>query len=170
MAHIEVVEIKSNTDRLSDRAVHDTLVNFVRNEALMGEISLKALVPKRTLDMMRAAGHKGPYDMGAEIEAAVGIPEIHKDDESSPFSAKYPIFTDKGTGIFAEHGSIFAKEHETMYIPESRGIPGFLRESKGQPGREFMMATFSTMIAMLKINGEVWRTELTSRLKTDQII
>ena len=170
MDHPEIVieRITSNTDRLSARAVHDSFVEFIRNEALMGEVALKSFVPKRSLDMAAHAGHKGPEDSGMIIEASVGIPEIHKTNESSPFSAKYPLFVDKGTGIFAEHGTIFAKEKEFMYIPPERGYPGFLRSSKGQPPKEFMAATFSTMVALLRINSDVWKKELTARLEADK--
>ena len=163
------ISIESNIDSLSTRAVHDCFVNLVRNELLMGEVALKAFVPKRSMDMAAHTGHKGPIDDGIEIEGSVGIPEIHKVGESDPFSAKYPIFVDKGTGIFAEHGDIFPKEKKFMYIPPDRGYPGFLAHSKGQPPKEFMLATFSTMIAMLKINGDVWKAELTSKLEAEKI-
>jgi hypothetical protein len=170
---IEIVSIKSNTDALSERAIHDTLVSFVRNEALMGEVALKALVPKRSMAMAAAAGHKGPYDEGLEITAYVGIPEIPP-DESDPSSGKYPIFVDSGTGIFADHGTIVAKEHDFMHIPASRGggteYPMFLKQSKGQEGKHFMAATFAVMINMLQTNAEVWKTELTSKLDADKTL
>ena len=171
MAEVYISSIKSNTDRLSEKAVHDTLVDFIRNEALMGEVALKALVPKGdTLSLTRAAGHTGPYDDGLEVTAHVGIPEIHKTDESSPTSAKYPIFVDKGTGIFGDsHSSIFPKTKEFMKLPPKGDYSIFHKSVKGQEGKEFMMATFAVMIAMLKINGETFRAELMEKLKADQM-
>lgn len=163
------IDVETNIDSLSARAVHDCFVNLVRNELLMGEVALKALVPKRTMDMAAHTGHKGPVDGGIEIEGSVGIPEIHKSDESDPFSAKYPLFVDKGTGIFGEHGTIFSKEKQFMYIPPERGFPGFLRSSKGQPGKEFLFATFTTMVAMLKINSDAFKAELTAKLDADKL-
>jgi hypothetical protein len=166
---LEVVGIRSNINSLSEKAFHDVLVNLVRNELLVGEVALKTLVPKREGDMAAHAGHKGPIDTGLEIEGSVGIPEIHKAGESDPFSAKYPLFVDEGTGIFGEHGTIFPKEKRFMYIPPDRGIPGFLRTSKGQEGRHFMAKTFSIMQAMLQINGELFRSELNTKLKAGQL-
>ena len=165
---IYIAEIRSNTDRISAHAVHDAFVNLVRNELLQGEVALKALVPKRSMDMAAHAGHKGPVDSGPIIEGSVGIPEIHKSDESDPFSGKYPIFVDKGTGIFGEHGTIYPKDKKFMYIPSERGYPGFLKSSKGQPPREFMMATFSVMVALLKVNTDIWKAEMIAKLQADK--
>lgn len=166
------ISVKSNTEKLSDRALHDALVNFVRNEAVMGEIALKALVPKgETFSLTRAAGHKGPYDEGAEVTAYVGIPEIHKAGETDPLSARYPLFVDKGTGIFGDsHATIFPKTREFMKLPPKGDYSIFHKHVKGQEGRGFMAATFSAMVAMLKINGEAFRVDLTSKLKADKLL
>lgn len=163
------IEIKSNTDSLSAHAVHDCFSNLVKTEIESGEIFLKVLVPKREGDLFAHVSHSGPFDAGFEIEGSVGIPEIHKAGESDPFSAKYPIFVDEGTGIFGEHGTIFAKKGKFMYIPFYRGEPGFLHDSKGQRGRGFMAATFALMSAMLSINGEKFKAELTSKLQSDKL-
>jgi hypothetical protein len=114
--------------------------------------------------MFSHVGHSGPFDDGFEITAAVGIPEIHKTDESSPYSAKYPVFVDKGTDPFS------AKTKDFMYIPPARGYPGFLKTSRGQQGHHFMAATYAVMASMLRINGEVFRAEVTSKLKVDQTL
>jgi hypothetical protein len=164
------VKVESDTDSLSARAVHDCFVNFVRAELEGGEVFLKALVPKREGDLFAHVGHKGPYDSGIEIEGSVGIPEIHKTGESDPFSAKYPIFVDKGTGIFAKGDTIFPKDKKFMYIPPGRGYPGFLAHSKGQRGKDFSLAAFSLMIGMLQVNGERFKAELTSRLDVNKIL
>lgn len=163
------IDVRSNIDKLSEKAVHDTLVNYLSDELIAGETILKFLVPKKDGDLEAHAGHRGPDDDGIEATGVVGIPEIHKAGESDPFSAKYPIFTDKGTGIFGEHGTIFPKEKRFMYIPPDRGIPGFLRTSKGQEGHHFMVATFASMVAMLQINGEKFKADLTAKLKSDQL-
>lgn len=164
-----IASVKSNTSKLSEKAVHDSLVNLVRNEAIFGELMLKALIPKREGDTAEAAGHKGPFDDGFNVTAAVGVPEVHRTGESDPFSAKSPLFVDKGTGIFGGEGEIFAKDKDFMYIPPDRGIPGFLRHSKGQVGKEFMAATFVSMVEAMKINGELFRAELTSKLTSDKL-
>lgn len=163
--------IVSNTDKISDKVLHDTLVNFVRNESLMGEVALKAIVPKgESLSLTREAGHRGPYDEGAEITAYVGIPEIHKPGEIDPLSARYPIFVDKGTGIFGDRDSrIFPNTKEFMKLPPKDGYSIFHRSVKGQKGQGFMAATFSTMVNMLRINGEAWKTELTKKLQSDKL-
>lgn len=163
----EVVRITSNTDKLSAKVIHDVLINLVRNEAIVGETALKALVPKREGDMAEKAGHTGPVDEGEEIKSSVGIPEIHKVGESDPLSAKYPLFSDQGTGIFGEHGTIFPTKKQFMYIPPQRGIPGFLRSSKGQEGKEFLAASYAVMVAMLQINGNIFKAELTTRLQAE---
>lgn len=166
------LSVRTNTEKMSDRALHDTLVNFVRNEALMGEVALKALVPKGdTLSMMREASHKGPFDEGGIVTASVGIPEIHKAGEADPDSAKYPLFTDRGTGIFGESRSeIFPKTREFMKLPPKGDFSIFHKHVKGQEGKEFMLATFSVMVNMLKINSEVFKTELSEKFKADKLI
>lgn len=167
-----MVSIRSNTDGLSARAVHASLVEFIRDELIDGEAILKAVVPKREGDLFAHVGHTGPVDMGAIIEGSVGIPEIHKSGESDPLSAKYPVFADKGTGIYGGEGIIFAKRKEFMYIPPERGggteYPLFLRASKGQRGQHFSLIAFANMVAMLEINGEKFKAELTSRLDLDK--
>ena len=169
MADNLTIEVKSNTDSLSARAVHDCFVNLVQTEIEGGEVFLKALVPKREGDLFAHAGHKGPIDGGLIVEGSVGIPEIHKQGESSLESGKYPLDVDQGTGIFGDHGTIFPREKRFMYIPPERGIPGFLAHSKGQRGRGFMAATYALMVASLQINGQKFRAELTARLKADQL-
>jgi hypothetical protein len=167
-----ILEVKSNTQKLSDRALHDVLVSFMRHEALMGEVALKALVPKgETFSLAREAGHKGPFDEGAEITASVGIPEIHKPGETDPLSAKYPIFVDKGTGIFGDTDSkIFPKTRKFMKLPPKDDFSIFHRSIKGQKGQEFMLATFSIMVGMLRINGETFKAELSEKLKSDKLL
>jgi hypothetical protein len=167
-----ILEVKSNTEKLSDRALHETLVNFVRREALMGEVALKAIVPKgETLSLAREAGHKGPFDEGYEITASVGIPEIHRSGESDPLSARYPIFVDKGTGIFGDKDSrIFPKTKEFMKLPPKDDFSIFHRSVKGQKGQEFMLATFSAMVGMLRINSEEFRKEFSAKLKADKLL
>lgn len=170
---IEIVAIRSNTDAISGRAVHDSLVNMLRDELLMGEAFLAGIVPKRSGDMAEHVGHRGPDDAGEIIDGSVGIPEIHKSDESDPFSAKYPLFVDKGTGIFGEHGTIFPKEKHFMYLPPERGggteYPRFLSSSEGQAPRGFMLETFAFMSAWLKVNGEIWKSELAAKLNADKL-
>jgi hypothetical protein len=171
--HLElyISSIKSNTDKLSGKAVHDVAVNLVRNEAIFGEIMLKAFVPKHEGFMAEAAGHKGPFDDGTDVVASVGIPEIHKPGESDPFSAKYPEFVAKGTGLFGDTPhDIFAKKYPGfMYIPPERGAPGFLFKSKGQVGKPFLQATYVSMVEAMKINGEIFKSELTARMKSDTL-
>lgn len=167
------IDVRSNIDKLSEKAVHDTLVNYLSDELISGEDILRFLVPKREGDMAAHVGHKGPIDSGTEIEGSVGIPEIHKTGESDPLSAKYPLFTDDGTGIFGEHGTIFSKRgrDKFMYIPPQRSDfgGGFAHSVKGQEGHHFMFATFAAMVAMLQINGEKFKADLTAKLKSDQL-
>ena len=174
-SHVElyIESIKSNTSKLSGHIVHDAAVNLVRNEAIFGEIMLKALVPKHEGFMAEAAGHKGPFDDGTDVFASVGIPEIHKPNESDPFSAKYPEFVAKGTGLFGDEPDyIFAKRDKGfMYIPPERSDRGggFLFKSKGQEGKPFMRATYESMVEALKINGELFKAELSSKMKSDTL-
>lgn len=164
---IEIVSITSNTQALSEKVIHDSLVNMLKDELLLGEAFLAGIVPKREGDMAAHVGHRID-DKGIEIEGAVGIPEIHKTGESDVLSGQYPLFVDKGTGIFNEHGTIFPKEKQFMYIPPERGIPGWLRSSKGQPGQHFMFATFSMMVSLLEMNGQIWKADLAAKLNADK--
>lgn len=170
---VYIESIKSNTDKLSGKTLHDSAVNLVRNEAIFGELMLKALVPKHEGFMAEAAGHKGPFDDGTEAIAAVGIPEIHKPNESDPFSAKYPEFVSKGTGLFGDEPDyIFAKRDKGfMHIPPERSDRGggFLFKSKGQEGKPFMAATYISMVEAMKINGELFKAELSEKLKSDTL-
>jgi hypothetical protein len=168
------ITIRSNTDKLSDRAVHDSLVNFVDAELVGGEVFLKVLVPKKTFSLEHAVSHSGPFDDGFEISGSVGIPPIAKLSDSGSFdpnSVDYPIFVDKGTGIFAEGSTtIFAKKGEFMKLPPDGLHSMYQREVKGQPGKEFMAATYGLMKGMLEINGEKFKEELKVRLMADKLI
>ena len=167
-------DIRSNTDKLSAKVIHDGLVKFTKDELIIGETMMKAFVAaggkgRSVGDLEAHVGHKGPIDAELLIEGSVGIPEIHKADESSVLSGKYPIFVDKGTGIYGDRGDeIFAKENKFMKIPPERGEPGYLRKSKGQEGKHYLLATFLTMAATMQTTGESFKADLTAKLSADK--
>jgi hypothetical protein len=165
------VEIKSNTDSLSARAVHDALVHMVGDSAEEGADFLKMAVPHRTLAMAMAAGHHGPVDDGINVSASVGIPPIVNPGGSfDPNSMRYPMFVDKGTGIFGDyHTPIFAKRSEAMKLPPDGVHSIFQHEIKGQEGQFFMKKTFEFMKASMSINAEHFKAELKSKLTADKL-
>ena len=169
-----VADIKSNTDKMSARAIHDSLVNLVRTEAFIGEDFMRAIVPKFDGTMAASVGHRGPIDGGLEIDAAVGIPEIHKPDESDDYSAKYPLFVNEGTGPYASRGPIGPKRGFWMVVPPERSTMGagrniYMMRTMGQRGRHFTAATYAVMAGMLAVNGEKFRAEVTAKLMADQL-
>jgi hypothetical protein len=168
------IYVRSNTDGLSARVLHDCLYNLVETELIGGETFLKALVPKKTGSLEQHVGHSGPFDEGIEISGSVGIPMIEKTSESGsydPNSSLYPLFVDKGTGIFGDKESpIFARKGEFMKLPPDGINSMFQREVKGQRGHEFMAATYGLMKAMLEINGAKFKEELRVKLKADQLV
>lgn len=168
------IEVRSNTDSLSARVLHDCLYNLVETELIGGETFLKALVPKKTFALEHNVGHSGPFDEGIEISGSVGIPMIEKTSESGsydPKSSLYPLFVDKGTGIFGDRESpIFSRKGEFMKLPPDGIHSIYQKEVKGQRGHEFMAATYGLMKAMLEINGAKFRDELKLRLKANQLV
>jgi len=166
---IEVIGIKTNISNLSERAVHRTLVDLVDHVASEGGDALKAIVPHDIGELAKHAGHKGPHDLGLEITASVGVLDIARPG-SDPVSMKYPIFVDKGTGIYGEsHTPIFAKRSHFMKLPPKEGYSTFQHEVKGQRPQYFMAKTFAFMLTSLDINGKRFKEELKVKLAADEL-
>jgi hypothetical protein len=161
MPDYELVAVRSNVDRLSVEAVHTLYERAIDRTAEDGADFLRGVVPKREGLMAARVGHHESSATGEDvIEASVGIPRI---DEASNImgspgaqdSGNYPLFTDRGTGIFGPiHMPIVARSGHMMRW-EDGGQVFFRREVKGQVGKHFMLETYEMMHrAILPANVE----------------
>lgn len=164
------ITIRSNTDSLSEAAVYDALVKMVGHSAEEGADFLKLVVPKgETLGLSTHAGHHGPIDDGINVKAEVGIPPILAGGATDPNSMRYPMYVDKGTGIFGDtHEPIMAKR-EAMKLPPDGVHSMFHKVVKGQEGQFFMEKTFEFMKESMKVNAEFFKAELKSKLTAGEL-
>lgn len=155
----EVVGVRSNVDRLSVTAVHRLFADLVYRSVHAGEDFMRMVVPKgESLRMERAISVDGPHDADPAIDTAVGIPpiteapnrmsKIPSPDFFSPVpggqtSADYPLFVDRGTGLFGSaHAPIHAHTGGALKFEDSAGNTIFRRSVAGQPASHFMLATY----------------------------
>jgi len=158
----KVVEVRSNVDRLSASTVHRLFVDMIYRAAHAGEDWLRLIAPKgKTLRLSRAVSTSGPHDEGDLISAAVGIPPIDdapdrmapvpSPDFFSPVpgglsSRDYPLFRDRGTGIFGPaHAPIHSHTGGMLKFEGADGGTLFRRSVEGQPAGHFMLNTFEEM-------------------------
>lgn len=154
-----LVGVRSNIDRLSASVVHRLYEDMIYRSIHAGEDWLRIVVPKgRTLAMERHIGVDGPHDELDTISAALGIPRIESaenrmssnpsPDFFSPMpggedSRDYPLFTDRGTGMFGPaHAPIHSHTGGAMRFEDAAGAVLFRRQVAGQPGKHFMLDTY----------------------------
>jgi len=162
MPDYELVAVRSNVNRLSVEAVHTLYERAIDRTAEEGADFLRAAVPKREGLMAARVGHHDSRAVGEDVfEASVGIPHI---DEAANLmgspgaqdSGNYPIFTDRGTGIFGPLHTPIRSRTGRMMRWEEGGQVFFRREVKGQMGKHFMLETYEMMHrAILPANAEV---------------
>lgn len=168
-----IVEVRSNVDRLSASAVHRLFVDMISRTTHAGETFLKSIAPRGSTEKLaRAVTSSGPHDAGDHIDAAVGIPPIadvadrmaHKPSPdfftpSGHTAADYPLFRDRGTGMFGPaHAPIHSHTGGPMKFEGTDGNLVFARSVQGQPGGHFMLATFEEMRRVaLPADAEIFR-------------
>lgn len=156
----EIVDVRSNVDRLSVDSVHSLFVEMLRRSIRAGEEVLRALVPKgKTERLMRNVSFTGPREEAGLISGAVGIPPIAEAEDrmaaipspdffspSGYTSRDYPLFRDRGTGIFGPaHAPISSHTGGVMAFDGADGSRVFARQVAGSPASHFMLATFEEM-------------------------
>jgi hypothetical protein len=170
---IYVARIESNTRKLSGDSVHQTLSDMVKGITDDTEGFLKGIVPHgSTLALSEAVGSHGPVDVGIEFLAEIGIPAI-MDSTSiyNPGSMLYPIYVDKGTGIYGNNASaIYPFRANYMKLPPD-GIHSIYQKSvKGQKGQHYMAATYAAMrLVTLPYWKEKFKAILKLRLQPDSL-
>lgn len=150
------IHVRSNVDRLSEHAVHRMLGDLLTSTVEDTEEFLRFIVPKDTGRMAEEVGHHGAHETDAGLEASIGIPRIEgagggvspavKDliTPGEQDSADYPLFTDRGTGIFGPAGvPIHARKVTVMHFEDQSGHDIFREEVKGQEGHHFMLASYA---------------------------
>jgi hypothetical protein len=147
------VTVRSNTEALSERALHESLVSTV-NETLRGaETFLRAdrLAHSRTGLTVAHIKRESAEDLVAIIEGKLGVTSVHEKDGRPTHGLQHsqaPIFVDQGTRT-----PIFSTQGKTMWNrPE--GI--FNRRSvRGQPGQHFMAKSYAEAQAILHSDKSV---------------
>lgn len=157
------IRVTSNVDRLSEHAIHRLYADLLTSTVEDTEEFLRFIVPKDTDRMAEHVGHHPAHETGAGLAAAVGIPRIEgagggvspavKDlfAPGEQDSEDYPLFVDRGTGIFGPAGvPIHARKVHVMHFEDQGGHDIFREEVKGQPGAHFMLASYAfARIALL---------------------
>lgn len=147
------VEIRSNIEALSAARLHQSLVAMVRSIVEDSTAFMRSIEPKRTGALIEHTTHTDVDDLVGLIEARLGIKPV---DEASSFhhgssdSRDYPIFVDRGTGIFGETGSPIYSKHNGPMVFEEDGRTIFTRAVAGQEGQHFVAATEAFAEALLR--------------------
>lgn len=153
----EFVGVRSNVDRLSVDTVHSLFIEMLKRVVRSGEDTLRSIVPRgKTEALMRHVSSEEPRDEGSIITGAVGIPPIAEAQDrmaripspdffspSGYTSKDYPLFRDRGTGIFGPaHAPISSHTGGPMRFEGADGSTIFRRQVQGSPASHFMLATF----------------------------
>lgn len=156
--HVEV-KVESNIDRLSETAIRRFMGDALEGTVKEAEEFLRFIVPRDTGEMEAHVGHTAE-----DLRAAVGIPRIDRISGVSPAvkdmyspgeqdSGDYPLFRDRGTGIFGPaHEPIHARRVSVMKWEGAEGHPIFRSEVQGSEGSHFMLATYAFAQISLRIN------------------
>lgn len=178
------VRVESNIERLDSHLFHEMLVRLIRDIAETGEAILKSEVPEgETGALKRHVAHHGPHDEGERVVAEIGISAVMDalvahfqtalKDMAVPgeqSASNYPLFVDRGTGIFGPAGSpIFARRAHFMQFPGQGGDMIFRHETKGQRGQHFMLKTYSSLVAIIPALIEEQKARLASDLRARSI-
>lgn len=157
------IRVDSNVDRLSAHAVHRMLGELITDSVEDVEEFLRFIVPKGDTERLSEAVSSHPaHETDDGQVAAVGIPPIETVQGVSPAvkdlfspgeqdSDHYPLFVDRGTGIFGPAGvPITARRVHVMHFDDAEGFDIFRSEVKGQEGAHFMLASYSFMLIVLQ--------------------
>ena len=168
----------SDCDRLTARSFHHALVRLVDSLAEQGEHALQVNVPKGETERLLQAVARGEVidgeflitsEVGVHEISGIGIPGVTPaaKDIFSPgqqSSSMYPLFVDRGTGIFGPaHAPIHARRVGVMRWEEN-GKEIFAKETKGQEGQEFMAKTYAEMIGLLAGEVEIFKVRVHNEL------
>lgn len=169
MADLEITEVRSNIGALSAERLHQALVEMVRSTVVEAARFLRAEVPKDTGRLAEAVDHSQVEDLAKTIEARLGIKPVGESfvpgaggQAISPRSAyqpsdssHYPVFVDRGTGVFGPTASpIFARVGHAMVF-EIDGHTVFARQVQGQHGQHFMAATLAYVHALVRADKHI---------------
>jgi hypothetical protein len=169
-----VVRIESNTDALTALAVHALLERLVDRVTEQGEGLLRVNVAESitgdygtTGDLEEHVGRHPVISAGDMIHGAVGIPPIDSGRRSftsgDSDQADYPIFKDRGTGIFGEEPhQITPATRKVMRFEGMFGDTVFRHSVAGQEGAEFGCRTYEEMFSALPADVEIFERELKS--------
>ncbi len=157
------VEVHTNIDSLSSSVLHDSLVRMIDNAAKHGAEFLRGAVPKRTGDMAAHVGSKEAHEIAGLVEAKIGISEVTKAGGYGPGvpypgeqqKSHYPLFVDRGTGIFGPtHSRIFPRRGARMFYEED-GRFFAPTSTQGQRGQHFMAETFAFVEVILRTDQSI---------------
>lgn len=157
------IQVESNVDRLSEHAVHRMLGELLTDTVEDVEEFLRFIVPKGDTDRLsEAVSSSAAHETDVGLEAAVGIPPIETVQGLSPAvkdlfqpgeqdSDDYPLYVDRGTGIFGPAGvPITARHVHVMHFDDADGFDIFRSEVKGQEGAHFMLASYAFSLIVLE--------------------
>lgn len=163
MADLEIVAIHSNVSALSADRLHQALVEMVRGIVVESARFLRAEVPKDTGRLAEAVDHSEVEDVAKTIEARLGIKPIGEAGLNAALrtvpgaqdSSHYPVFVDRGTGVFGPTASpIFARVGHKMVFEGERGTV-FAHSVEGQHGQHFMAATLAYAHALVRADQHI---------------
>lgn len=159
------VSVRSNVSALSADRLHQSLVDMVNSVVSGSEVFLRSAEPKRTGAMeAHTSSSKATEDLVGLIEAKLGITAVEgagsnvaalKSIPGAQDSSHYPIFVDRGTGVFGPTASrIFARTSRAMVFEED-GRTIFARSVAGQHGQHFMAATEAYAQTLLRTDQQI---------------
>jgi hypothetical protein len=169
-----VVSVESNTDALSAMAVHKLLERLVEHIIDQGEDFLRVNVAESisgdygtTGDLEAHVGSHPVVSVGDAVQGSVGIPPIESGRRSATTGesdqADYPIFKDKGTGIFGDTPhQITPATRQVMRFEGMFGEEVFRHSVSGQKGAEFTRHTYEEMFVALPHDVETFEREVKS--------
>lgn len=169
MSDIEV-HVRSNVDRLSERAIHDAFYHLLKDITEEGTDMMRIIAPRGETSLLSASvSHIGPEDVPEHMEARIGIPPIPKPSLSTgvayPNSALYPKDVDEGTGIYGDHSTvIYPKSGYFMKLPPKGDYNIYQPMVRGQEGQHYVAKTYAAIRAALDTNVEYFKQELKARL------
>lgn len=157
------VSVRSNVDALSAARLHQALLETVESTVADATAFLRAVEPKDTGSMEAHTDHTHAEDVTGMIEAKLGITPIEdagmgsalKSIPGAQDSSHYPLFVDRGTGVFGPIATpIFARTGSSMHF-EIDGRSIFARSVLGQRGQHFMAATYAFAQAAIRTDPHI---------------
>ena len=159
------IEVRSNISALSSARLHQALVEMVQRTVEESTAFLHTIEPKRTGELVKHTNHSDALeDVVGTIEAHLGVTPIEggstntlalKTIPGAQETSHYPLFVDRGTGVFGPTGHpIFARTGHAMHFEED-GRDIFARSVAGQRGQHFMAATEAFAEALLHTDPHI---------------